>query len=78
MRVAVRQSCLGTVRCGAVMFDEARQSWQCRAWCVWASFGRAWRNAAVMSRQVQMRQGMDWCGMAVGVCFGHVWLVGVR
>lgn len=40
--------------------------------------GSASREVAWQSRQGQKRQGIDWRGRAVGVCFGHVWLVGVR
>ena len=38
--VSARQSCLGTFRCGAVMFGEVRQSRRCKLWR--GEFWRVW------------------------------------
>lgn len=62
MRVAARQSCLGTVSCGAVMFGEVRQSGRVvlgtgLAGCV--AVGLVW---ARQSRRCKLWRGEVWCG----------------
>ena len=57
-RVVSRQSCLGSA--SRVVAWQSRLCGACHGQLWWAWFG--WVG---QSRQVQMRQGMDWCGRAV-------------
>lgn len=57
-----RQSCLGTVRRGAVMFGEVRQSRRGGAGLVMASLVKTRLGEAVEARSEVARHGLVWIG----------------
>ena len=60
--VSVRQSCLGTFRCGAVKFGEARQSGQVRDGLVVDRCVMFWRGSQGDASSGTVMSGAEWSG----------------